>query len=75
MKKQEVLDLITNLDGFLTNIKSISEHPYSTGVDVNRLVKDLQDYLKDMKAVVEQIEEVTVDFVGEPDREEEKSDK
>lgn len=75
MKKQEVLNLIANLDGFLTNIKSINEHPYSTGVDVDRLVKDLQDYLKDMKAVVEQIEEVTVDFVGEPDREEEKSDK
>jgi hypothetical protein len=70
MKKQEVLDLITNLDGFLTNIKAISEHPYSTGVDVNRLIKDLQDYLKDMKAVVEQIDEVSVDFEGEPDREE-----
>ena len=75
MKKQEVLNLITNLDGFLTNIKSINEHPYSQGVDVDRLVKDLQDYLKDMKAVVEQIDEVSVDFVGEPDAEEEKSDK
>jgi hypothetical protein len=74
MKKQEVLNLITNLDGFLTNIKSINEHPYSQGVDVDRLVKDLQDYLKDMKAVVEQIDEVSVDFVGEPDAEEEKSD-
>lgn len=71
MKKQEVLNLITNLDGFLTNIKSINEHPYSTGVDVDKLVKDLQDYLKDMKVAVEAIEEVSVDFVGEPDRIEE----
>lgn len=70
MKKQEVLNLITNLDGFLTNIKSIIEHPYSTGVDVDKLVKDLQDYLKDMKVAVEAIEEVSVDFEGEPDREE-----
>lgn len=70
MKKQEVLNLITNLDGFLTNIKSINEHPYSTGVDVDKLVKDLQDYLKDMKVAVEAIEEVSVDFEGEPDREE-----
>ncbi len=70
MKKQEVLNLITNLDGFLTNIKSINEHPYSTGVDVDRLVKDLQDYLKDMKAAVEAIDEVSVDFTGEPDKEE-----
>lgn len=70
MKKQEVLNLITNLDGFLTNIKSINEHPYSTGVDVDRLVKDLQDYLKDMKVAVEAIDEVSVDFEGEPDKEE-----
>ena len=61
MKKQEALGLIDNLDGFLNNIKSINEHPYSTGVDVNKLVKDLQDYLKDMKAVVEQIQELEPD--------------
>lgn len=75
MKKQEVLNLIANLDGFLTNIKSINEHPYSKGVDVDRLIKDLQDYLKDMQAATEAIEEVSVDFVGEPDKNEEKSDK
>ena len=61
MKKPEVLNLINNLDGFLNNIKSINEHPYSTGVDVDRLVKDLQDYLKDMKAVVEDIQELEPD--------------
>lgn len=75
MKKQEVLNLIANLDGFLTNIKSINEHPYSKGIDVDRLIKDLQDYLKDMQAAVEGIEEISVDFVGEPDKNEEKSDK
>lgn len=58
MKKQEALQLIENLDGFLDNITSINNHPYSTGVDVGRLLHDLQDYLKDMKAVVEQINEV-----------------
>jgi len=58
MKKQEALQLIENLDGFLDNIKSINNHPYSTGVDVDRLLHDLQDYLKDMKAVIEQINEV-----------------
>ena len=71
--KQEVLNLITNLEGFLNNIKSINEHPYSTGVDVNKLVDDLQDYLKDMKASVEKIDEVSADFVGEPDSPEENS--
>ena len=70
MKKQEALNLVNNLDGFLNNIKTISEHPYSKGVDVDRLIKDLQDYLKDMAAAIEAIEEVSVDFEGEPDRDE-----
>lgn len=61
MKKPEVLNLLTNLEGFLDNIKSINNHPYSTGVDVDKLVKDLQDYVKDMKAIVEQIEELVPD--------------
>ena len=61
MKKPEVLNLITNLEGFLDNIKSINNHPYSTGVDVDKLIKDLQDYMKDMKAVVEQIQELEPD--------------
>ena len=70
MKKQEALNLVKNLDGFLNNIKTISEHPYSKGVDVDRLVHDLQDYLKDMTTAIEAIEEVSVDFEGEPDKEE-----
>ena len=61
MKKPEVINLLTNLEGFLDNIKSINNHPYSTGVDVDKLVKDLQDYVKDMKAIVEQIEELVPD--------------
>ena len=61
MKKPEVLNLLTNLEGFLDNIKSINNHPYSTGVDVDKLVNDLQDYVKDMKAIVEQIEELVPD--------------
>lgn len=71
MKRQEVLNLITNLESFLETIQSINNHPYSTGVDVDKLIKDLQDYLKDMKAVVEQIEELVPD-TAEP--EEEKSE-
>ena len=71
MKKQEVLNLITNLESFLETIQSINNHPYSTGIDTDKLIQDLQDYLKDMKAVVEQIEELVPD-TAEP--EEEKSE-
>ena len=68
--KQEVIGLIENLEGFLGNIKAICDHPYSTGVDVKKLINDLTDYAQDLKVAVNKIEEVSVDFVGEPDREE-----
>jgi hypothetical protein len=61
MKKQEVLNLISNLDGFLNSIKSINEYPYSKGVDVDRLISDLQTYIKDMSSIVEQIQELEPD--------------
>lgn len=66
MKKPEVLSLIDNLGSFLENITAINKHPYSTGIDVERLIKDLQDYVKDMRAVVEQIQELEPD-TNEPE--------
>ena len=66
MKKPEVLNLIDNLESFLENITAINSHPYSTGIDVDKLIKDLQDYMKDMKAVVEQIQELEPD-TNEPE--------
>lgn len=68
MHKQKTLDLITNLESFLGTIQSIHNHPYSTGVDVEKLINDLQDYLKDMKAEVELIEELMPDM-AEPEEE------
>lgn len=72
--KQQALDLVTNLDNFLMNIESIAKHPYSKGVDVEKLVKDLRDYCNDLRIGIEKIEEVTVDFVGQPDSAEESSE-
>ena len=71
--KQQALDLVTNLDNFLMNIESIATHPYSKGVDVEKLVKDLRDYCNDLREGIEKIEEVTEDFVGQPDSAEESS--
>lgn len=68
MHKQKTLDLITNLESFLGTIQSINNHPYSTGVDVEKLINDLQDYLKDMKAEVALIEELMPDM-AEPEEE------
>lgn len=55
--KEKAIQLTENLHGFLLNIKSINEHPYSIGVDVNKLVEDLLTYADDMKAVISEINE------------------
>ena len=55
--KEKAIQLTDNLHGFLLNIKSINEHPYSTGVDVNKLVEDLLAYADDMKSVISEINE------------------
>ena len=34
--KQELLQSLENLKGFLLNIDSINKHPYSKGVDVEK---------------------------------------
>ena len=68
--KEQAINMIDNLKGFLDNIKSISSHPYSRGVNVDKLVADLQTFADDLKESIEKIEEVTTDEIGQPDEEE-----
>lgn len=65
--KQELLQSLDNLKGFLVNIDSINKHPYSKGVDVEKLIKDLEDYVDEMKDTAEKIEEVSTDAEGQPE--------
>lgn len=58
--KEKAIQLTDNLHGFLLNIKSINEHPYSLGVDIDKLVEDLLTYADDMKSVISEINEVVV---------------
>ena len=55
--KEKAIQLTDNLHGFLLNIKSINEHPYSIGIDVNKLIEDLLAYANDMKSVISEINE------------------
>ena len=68
--KEQAINMIENLSGFLDNIKNIAAHPYGNGINVDKVITDLQEYAKDLKEAVEKIEEVSVDFEGEPDSEE-----
>ena len=67
MGKQKVFEALDGLDGFLLNIDSIAKHPYSNGVNVIKLITDLQDYSKDLRKMVEDINEVTEDKI-QPDK-------
>jgi hypothetical protein len=68
--KEQAINMIDGLKGFLDNIKSIATHPYSNGVNISKLVADLQSFADDLKESVEQIEEATTDEIGQPDEEE-----
>ena len=68
--KEQAINMIENLSGFLDSIKSVALHPYGNGINVEKVITDLQDYVKDLKEAVEKIDEVSVDFEGEPDSEE-----
>lgn len=61
--KQTVIEAIDNLKGFLDNIDSINKHPYSKGVDVDKLIIDLKNYANDLKGMVDKIEEVSTETV------------
>lgn len=68
--KEQAINMIENLSGFLDNIKSMALHPYGNGINVEKVLTDLQDYARDLKETIEKIDEVSVDFEGEPDSEE-----
>ena len=56
--KEQAINMIENLNGFLDNIKSVALHPYGNGINVEKVIADLQDYARDLKATIEKIEEV-----------------
>lgn len=58
--KQQLTQAVDNLENFLLNIESIDKHPYSKGVDVTKLIKDLEDYAKDLKNMIVQLPDEAV---------------
>ena len=55
--KTQILQAITNLEAFLTESQTILSHPYSAGLNVEKMLTDLQDFAKELKGMVEMIEE------------------
>lgn len=57
--KEQAINMIENLSGFLDSIKSVALHPYGNGINVDKVITDLQSYTKDLKEIIEQIEEAS----------------
>ena len=55
--KTQILQAITNLEAFLTESQTILSHPYSAGLNVEKMLTDLQDFAKELKTMVESLEE------------------
>lgn len=57
--KGQILQAINNLDSFLADAEVILGHPYSTGLNVEKIIKDLKDYSKELRGMVEALEEAS----------------
>jgi hypothetical protein len=55
--KEQAINMITTLDGFLSNIKNIATHPYGNGINIDKMLTDLQSFVNELRDCIEKIEE------------------
>lgn len=65
--KAEITEQLVNLTNFIENMEAIAKNPYSAGLKLDVLLADIKQYIKETIDKVQLIEEVTQDFVGQPD--------
>lgn len=68
MKEKKLREQLEILKGFLANIKSIANHPYASGVDVNKLVDDLTDFVNDLEKILDEEEETETATTAEAEK-------
>ena len=56
--KEQVLQAITNLDQFIENMNGLNSNPYSLGIDTSKILQDLTQFSKDLREMVEAIQEL-----------------
>ena len=56
--KEQVLQAITNLDQFIENMNVLNSNPYSLGIDTSKILQDLTQFSKDLREMVEAIQEL-----------------
>lgn len=63
--KEQAINMINTLDGFLNNVKNIATHPYGNGVNVDKMITDLQSFVNELRDCIEKIEETAKEPVKE----------
>ena len=68
MKEKKVREQLEILKGFFFFFKSIANHPYASGVDVNKLVDDLTDFVNDVEKILDEEEETETATTAEAEK-------
>ena len=46
--------MVINLGKFLEEMDTLNKHPYSAGLDTNKMIQDLKGYVKQLECVIEE---------------------
>ena len=55
--KNKALDMVHVLQNFLKEIETVNNHPYANGLKIDKVLKDLIDYTKQIEDSINNIEE------------------
>lgn len=56
-KREQIINQLNTLVGFIENMESIAKNPYSAGLKTDELLRDVKNFVNETKAMVESLEE------------------
>lgn len=67
-RKQIVNEKLQTLSMFIAQMKALNSNPYAKEIDVEKLLTDIDEFVKEVREDVDKIEEVTSESSEEPDK-------
>lgn len=59
--KESILNMINGLESFLNEIENLQKHPYSQGINVERMLDDMKKFTAELKTEVNKLEDTKKD--------------
>jgi hypothetical protein len=59
--KESILNMINGLESFLNEIENLQKHPYSQGINVERMLEDMKKFTTELKTEVNKLEDIKKD--------------